>query len=466
MHEIGSRRELFVDGLLIDRLDGASLKLQEPRPGGVAVRFGEGAGRSVESRRAFYATVLQDGGAYRMYYRGGSYGRTERGFESHTCYAESGDGVTWHKPSLGLVEAEGSTANNVILGSGWQFCPFVDTRAGVAPGERLKANARHDDGLHGYVSGDGVHWTETSPEAIVPNALSNHFDSQNAMFWSEAEGQYVLYARHNEGGNRAMARSTSPDFAAWSGPTLMSYSDTGSTVPSEHLYTNQTHPYFRAPHVYVAMPGRIFFDRRTVTEEELEFAEREMDSWGGGPRDCSDGVLLTSRAGTTRYDFTFMESFVRPGIGPQNWTSRNNYPALGVVQTGPAEMSFYVHRAYGQGNAHLERMTLRLDGFSSLNAPYAGGGAVTKPFTFTGESLEINYATSAAGSIRVELQDEAGTALPGFGADECDELIGDEVARTVTWHGEGSVAALAGRPVRIRFAMRDADVYSFRFGDE
>ena len=94
MHEIGSRRELFVDALLIDRLDGASLKLQEPRPGGVAVRFGEGAGRSVESRRAFYTTVLQDGGAYRMYYRGGSYGRTERGFESHTCYAESGDGVT------------------------------------------------------------------------------------------------------------------------------------------------------------------------------------------------------------------------------------------------------------------------------------------------------------------------------------------------------------------------------------
>jgi len=198
-------------------------------------------------------------------------------------------------------------------------------------------------------------------------------------------------------------------------------------------------------------------------QEGLEVYEREMDSWGGGPQDCSDGVLLTSRAGTTQYDFTFMESFVRPGIGPQNWTSRNNYPALGVVQTGPVEMSFYVQRAYGQSKAHLERMTLRLDGFSSLNAPYAGGDAVTKPFTFAGESLEINYATSAAGSIRVELQDGAGAALPGFGAEDCDELIGDEIARTVTWQGSGSVAALAGRPVRIRFAMRDADVYSFRF---
>ena len=101
-----------------------------------------------------------------------------------------------------------------------------------------------------------------------------------------------------------------------------------------------------------------------------------------------------------------------------------------------------------------------------MNAPYAGGDAVTKPFTFEGESLEINYATSAAGRIRVELQDEAGTALPGFGTGECDELIGDEIARTVTWHGSGSVAALAGRPVRIRFELRDADVYSFRFGDE
>ena len=462
MHAVGSRRELFVDYLLIDRLDGARLKLHEPKPGGVAITYGSSKG-DVDSHRSFYTTVLKDGDTYRMYYRGRGYERTARGFASLTCYAESKDGVHWTKPALGLVEVDGSRHNNVILGTGWQLCPFLDTRPGVSTDERYKGNARHEEGLKGYVSADGIHWAESTGEVMVPNALSNHFDSQNAMFWSEAEERYILYARHKVEGKRAAARATSSDFAAWTEPTLMSYSDTGTTTPSEHLYTNQTHPYFRAPHVYVSLPGRIFFDRRTLSPEELEYAEREMDSKGGNPLDCSDGVLLTSRAGTTRYDFTFMESFVRPGIGASNWTSRNNYPALGVVQTGPSEMSLYVQRDYGQRTAHLERLTLRLDGFSSLNAPYVGGEMTTKPFTFAGDELEINYATSAAGSIRVELQDEAGAPISGYTAKDCRELIGDEIERVIAWEGRSSIGALAGKAVRLRFTMRDADIYSFRF---
>ena len=121
----------------------------------------------------------------------------------------------------------------------------------------------------------------------------------------------------------------------------------------------------------------------------------DNDTIAGGAGDVSDGVLLTTRAGSTRYDFTFKESFVRPGLGSENWTSRSNYPALGVVQTGPAEMSFYVQRHYGHEMAHLQRMTLRLDGFASLHAPYAGGQMVTTPLTFAGRYLELNYATSA-----------------------------------------------------------------------
>ncbi len=77
MLDIGSRRELFIDNLLIDRLDGASLKLQTPRPGGVAVRFGAAEG-DVDSPRSGYTTVLKDGDTYRLYYRGRGYERTPR----------------------------------------------------------------------------------------------------------------------------------------------------------------------------------------------------------------------------------------------------------------------------------------------------------------------------------------------------------------------------------------------------
>ena len=62
-------------------------------------------------------------------------------------------------------------------------------------------------------------------------------------------------------------------------------------------------------------------------------------------------------------------------------------------------MSLYVQRDYDQQTAHLDRMTLRVDGFASMNARYTGGEMITKPFRFSGKELELNYSTSAAGSI-------------------------------------------------------------------
>jgi hypothetical protein len=260
---------------------------------------------------------------------------------------------------------------------------------------------------------------------------------------------------------RSTARATSTDFLNWTEQTPMTFSDTDSATPSQHLYTNQTHPYFRAPHIYISLPGRIHFNRSALTEAQS--AEVCPDPVSGGGVDISDGVLLSTRAGTTRYDFTFKESFIRPGIGYNNWTSRTNYPALGVMQTGASEMSLYVQRDYDQQTAHLDRMTLRIDGFASVNASYAGGEMVTKPFTFSGRELEINYSTSAAGDLKVEIQESGGRPVQGYALDECPEIIGDELERTVRW-GEGSdVSKLAGTPIRLRFAMKDADLFSLRF---
>ena len=90
---------------------------------------------------------------------------------------------------------------------------------------------------------------------------------------------------------------------------------------------------------------------------------------------------------------------------------------------------------------------------------------LTKPLTFTGKELEINYRTSAAGSVRVELQDAAGKPLPGYTLDDCPEIIGDEIERIVRWKAGSDVSKLAGQPVRLRFAMKDADLFAIRFRD-
>ena len=453
---IGGRLELLVDNHLIAAMDGTSLVLHRPVPREKVLVFD----KPWEGRYCGYVTVIEDGGTYRLYYRGLPESKADGSNSETTCYAESADGVTWTKPDLGIFEVDGTRANNVILSGmaplSHNFSPLLDTRPGVDPAQRFKAlGGTAASGLAAFVSADGIHWTKLREEAVITEGA---LDSQNVAFWSEPEQCYVCYLRTWSKGEfagiRTISRTTSPDFLTWSPLVPMTFGDT----PLEHLYTNQTRPYFRAPHIYIAIAARFMPGRRVVTAAQFEKLGGETTY----SADCSDTVLMTSRGGQV-YDRTFMESFVRPGIGLMNWSSRTNYPAYGVVPTGDAEMSMYIQRAYGQTGHCLQRLTMRTDGFASINAPYAGGEFATKPFTFAGGRLVINYSTSAAGSVWVEIQGASGAPVPSFAHQDADEIIGDEIARAVSWKGNTDVGALAGNPVRLRFMMKDADLYSFHF---
>jgi len=306
-----------------------------------------------------------------------------------------------------------------------------------------------------FVSADGIHWQRRGAEPVLRKGL---FDSQNVSFWSDAEKRYLCYFRTWTGdgyaGFRTVSRSTSTDFIHWSEPTAMSFGDT----PMEHIYINQTHAYFNAPHLYIAVAARFMPNRRVLSEEQA----RQINVDPGYFNDCSDVVLMTSRGGAV-YDRTFMEAFIAPGIGWSNWVSRSNYPALNVVPTGENEMSIYVNQNYAQPSACLHRYSLRRDGFASLTAGYQGGEMLSKILTFSGERLLLNFRTSAAGQISVEICDESGQPLPGFALADCKPLIGNELNRAVVWaHGE-AVAAWAGRPIRLRLAMKDAHLYALQF---
>jgi len=116
-----------------------------------------------------------------------------------------------------------------------------------------------------------------------------------------------------------------------------------------------------------------------------------------------------------------------------------------------------------QESALIITGTVRADGFVSVNAPYAGGELVTKPLVFEGARLLLNCSTSAAGGIRGEMQDAAGRPLPGLGLADCPEVFGDELEVEVPWPRWSGLSGWAGLPVRLRFVMRDADLYSLRF---
>ena len=75
------------------------------------------------------------------------------------------------------------------------------------------------------------------------------------------------------------------------------------------------------------------------------------------------------------------------------------------------------------------------------------------------KSPETALATIQKG---VELQDAEGKALPGFALADCEPIWGDHIARIVKWKGGDDVSAHAGKPVRLRFEMSDADLFSIR----
>jgi len=449
---IGSRLELFVDHLLIEERRNVRLELHHPVK----------APRPKSPLPVHHmVTVIRDGNLFRAWYRGAdkSLSKKKKGAPSEGAevvhYAESDDGHEWRFPVLGLHEVNGSRENNVILARKprllHNFMPFLDTRPGVDPAERYKALAGHPGpgnklgldkpghGLVAFVSPDGIHWTEKGE--VIPYRPQWHhaFDSPNVSFWSEAEQQYVCYFRTwTADRRRSISRVTSPDFAHWSEPAAME-----PNLPGEHLYTNMTAPYPRAPHIYLAFPTRFVPGRGDAPDYDPK------------DRNVTDVLFMTTRAGSTQYDRTFTEAFIRPGLDKTRWTNRANYVAQGIHFLTPEEISIY-HRSG-------DRYVLRTDGFISVHAGAQEGELLTKPLIFRGAQLLLNFSTSAAGGVRVEIQDDGGQPIPGFALADAETLYGDSIERAFVWKGDPDLSKIAGRPVRLRFVLQEADVFSFRF---
>ena len=452
---IGSRRELFIDHYLADTFENVRQVLNAPEHESTVLTFD----KPWEGRYCGYVTVFRDGDLYRMYYRGLPESGKDGSNNEVTCCAESRDGIQWTKPELGLFTSRGNAANNIVLADhapySHNFAPFHNTRPGAPAEEKYLAVAgTSETGLSAFASPDGYHWKMLHEGMIREGA----FDSQNVAFWSDTEQCYVCYFRTwsegGFGGHRWISRCTSADFTTWSAPEVMN----AGAAPPEHMYTNQTTPYYRASHIYIALAARFMPERRVVSEEDA----RKLGIEGDYFKDCSDNVLMTSRGGNV-YDRTFMEGFIKPEIGLENWTSRTNYPAWGIVATGETEMSCYIQHNYGQPTARLDRYSLRPDGFVCIRAGYDGGTFTTKPILFTGSSLYLNFSTSAAGSIRVALLNPDGTPVDGYNAETCQEIIGNMLDRPVQWENGADIGAFAGTPLRLRFHMKDADLYAIQF---
>ncbi|QDT96550.1 hypothetical protein [Gimesia aquarii] len=479
---IGDRRELFIDEALVDKLTGeAEIRLQHPISREVVFKFDQ----PWEGSSSGYHTIFKDGDLYRLYYRGShiivSEGRINTG--SHKpfyCYAESNDGIHWTRPELGIVEFKGSKKNNIILeGRGTHnFAPFKDENPNCKPAAKYKALAgiQSEGGLYAFQSTDGIHWKLMQEKPVITKGA---FDSQNLAFWDSDQKTYRAYYRiFTKGittsktwkpeGDRAIRTATSDDFLNWGNEADLTYEDS----PSEQLYTNQIKAYHRAPHIRIGFPARYIergWSESMKALPDLKRRELRASSVERYGTAISEGLLMASRDGV--HFKRWNEAFLRPGLERSGtWQYGHQFIAEHVVETkstlpgAPDELSIYAPEDYwhGKGGA-LRRYTLRLDGFTSVRSSMKGGELISKPIIFEGSKLSVNFATSAAGSLRIELQTPKGKPIQGFTLRECADLFGDSVDRIVTWNQNADVSSLQGKPIRLLIQLKDADLFSFQF---
>ena len=501
--DIGSRLEPLIDDCLIDRRAG-SLRLELHSP----VRHSDTIvlDRPWEGNNSAYATILKHEDTFLFYYRGTGLILRDGGISgahlATTCVMTSKDGIHWTRPDLGFVRREGWEKNNIILtydpsvkvdysnldvgndllsgkkvkftGAVHNFTPMIDTNPECKADEKFKAVGGHDHRLlYAYKSPDGIHWSMMQEEPIIFDGM---LDSQNLTFWDPVQKRYYAYYRdfkNKKGDTRKYTKqefwyqerdvrfATSKDFVNWTDGEWIDWQPDRMT----QLYTNQIQLYPGAEHIRIGFPMRYITNRGLYSE----LNERIARSSPYYASVYTDTGLITSRDG--RSFKMWAEAMLRPGPTSENWFYSFGATALNLFETtskypgGPNEWSFYVldHGAWFGNGVTFNRYSIRKDGFVSASSPMSGGSFVTKPLCFEGDRLSINFATSAAGSVRVEIQDAAGKPIPGFALKDCPEIFGDMLHRVVTWKSAERLDSLAGKPVRLLFELKDADLYSFQF---
>ena len=495
--QVGDHRQLFIDRLFLEQATGIEIVVHPPRkslemtvkPEGAWERGGIGP----------YSSVLFDGTAYHMWYHAMDDTEWDTGHTNGSiCYAVSKDGVQWSKPDVGLVEYSGSRSNNIVFGHGANGVilgqdggmVFLDPNAPA--GQRFRMVCRfgpEGSGMRVYSSGDGVHWKLTHPSVITarPDEKRSHLDSQNVIFWDEGLKKYVSYVRYNRPEKRGRARSISrgesdrlggfpvvQDMPVVFQPDEQDLQEDG--LPAVDFYVSAAVRYPWADRAYFMFPTAYYH----YSGRQPEFA-RQVPA-NAGPLDTQ---FAASRDGIhwERYE---RRPFVPLGLkGQFDWACARTIWGL-VPDTTGREMYFYYRAGdwlhgwdrnpqnkrilmeHGLGAtqnvACISRVISRRDGFTSARGAYTGGEFTTPPLVFQGRRLVLNVDTSAAGLVRVGLLDEQGAAIEGFGPDQCDVIhTANEISREVRWRGRADVGSLAGRPVRLKFLIRDADLYAFQF---
>lgn len=464
---LGSRKHLFIDGAMVDSMTNVAFRPQPPTTWQETDFHNTEAwepGPRMGSTIPDVSTIWDEGGELRMIYtNGGMWG----GKPHVVCLALSPDGLHWEKPELGLHDWNGDTGTNIILPNAGQGALIVDPNPAAPEDERYKMlQWSYYRGYYLYTSPDGIRFRRNETVGLPFDT-----DGSTTFFWDDQRGIYQAYIRavsEDRSIYRRAGHLEIPDlFQPWPFiPVEWPYIDDlvlGRPARGEvpiidtdgQVYRFKAHKYAWAPDTYLAFPWRY------VGETNIR----------------PGSFLMVSRDGVewTRYE----DPYYFPGGGDFNGHKvQEALTEHGLIRRGDEIWQFGTVRFTEHGGAlyggveydggihdRLLRLTQRLDGFVAVvpTDPAEGPGLlVTRPFTFSGDHLELNVAASA-GSVRVEVQEIDGTPVPGWTLEESTPLRADGTALSVQWRSGQNLGSMAGRPIRLKIEVRDARLFALQF---
>mgnify|MGYP003630766174 CR=1 FL=1 len=465
--EIGDRNQIFIDGRFLDSAQNVRIEVCRP------IKTNE---KCLVGNLGGYSTIIKPDENYRWY------------------SALTKDGINWRRVGGSVKPESDDILGAVFTGS----TVFVDPKA--PPQERYKLF----DGLGNRLqaSSDGINWSVHGENLFPAKACYPlGMDSHNVCFYDTRLNKYVAYVRVNKifecsperipyfekigtqryGGKnkysrRAIGRAVSDDPTKFPMPEVVLEPDdldpNFGGVKVMDFYCPQVVQYPNAQDAY------FLFNCRYRSYEDW-YLPLDMSAFPKSPKtgtyNCGveDIELDASRDGIkwNRYDRKPWISQGKPG----SFDALSMYMSRGMHIVGDEIWMYYIGfddphtgRKEAMEKATLSRVVLRKDGFTCVEADYAGGEFTTPPLKFDGNTLQLNIETSAIGLARVEIQDANGKPLPGFALEDCDRIhTANSTSQTVAWNRNSDVSKLVGQSVRLRFELQyGTKLYAFRFGEE
>ena len=485
---IGNRWQLLLDETVVEdrfRLTRQQVKARKHPHNPVLVRDKPWEGDGVGP-----VSVIWDPGwgKFRMWYRSFSsssyYGGA--GPPYFILYAESDDGLNWDKPLLDIIEMPGFKHTNVVYTGSfyprvqgpqvWRDEDEPDSARRykmISLERRIDEDGRLVSGVQLAYSNDGLHWSLDEDEEPL---LNYHSDTYNHVVRAPNDNYWLLYCRPilRDAGRPARGRRTdlqesitgpyrrhsarrvsvavSEDLYSWSFPRTVLYPDERDAPDIDQSIV--FHAGSGLLMLYAAMDGDVTGQNEIKLASSSDgfhwnrYWEREPYIARGTEGTWDSGSVSTSGTPVAHGEFVFI--YYNGGILGQH-EAGNRMGSIGVAMT-------------------------KTNRFVEQSAGDTPGFLLTKEFILEGDRLLVNTTGSnlpnrPPAELRVEILLESPSAsdasytdiiVPGFSLADCDVITGDRTKAEVTWNGSGDLSPLKGKPVYLRFQLRNKGLCAFQ----